>query len=107
MPISREEIIEDFERHIRRSGGEMSEWCVGTAKDARAPFFQRDQAAELSDGLAYREAYTTGAADGVIDHLVNRCGLRLDREAVPDPGRIVFVYRHGVTTSAHSRTSQK
>jgi hypothetical protein len=102
MPISREEIIEDFERHIRRSGGALSEWCVGTAKDARAPFFQRHQAAELSDGLAYREAYTTGAAEGVIDYLVNRCGLSLDREAVPDPGRIVFVYRHAVMASVKS-----
>jgi hypothetical protein len=29
----------------------------------------------------------------VIDHLVNACGLRPDRDAVPAPGKIVFVYR--------------
>jgi hypothetical protein len=96
MAIAREEIIEDLELHIRKSGGELSDWCVGTAKDARAPFFERHLAAELGDGLSYREAYTTIAAAEVIEHLVNKGGLRLDREAVPEPGKIVFVYRRGV-----------
>ena len=95
MPLNREDIIEDLERHIRKSGGELSAWCVGTAKDSRTPFFERHLAAEVDDGLAYREAYTAHAADAVIDHLVTRDGLRLDREAVPQPGKIVFVYRHG------------
>ena len=48
----------------------------GTAKDARAPFFARHFAADLGDGLSYREAYTTSAADEVIDHLVNVRGPR-------------------------------
>jgi hypothetical protein len=100
MPINHEEIIEDFEAHIRRFGGALSEWCVGTAKDARAPFFRRHCAADLRDGLAYREAYTTTAADEVIDHLVNGCGLRLDRDSVPGPGKIVFVYRKSAPASA-------
>ena len=96
MAISREEIIEDLELHMRKSGGELSAWCVGTAKDARAPFFQRHMAEELGDALAYREAYTAPAADAVIEHLVNKCGLRLSRQPGPEPGKIVFVYRHGV-----------
>jgi hypothetical protein len=29
----------------------------------------------------------------VVDHLVNDRGLEFDRDAVPAPGRIVFVYR--------------
>jgi hypothetical protein len=95
MAMGREEMIEDLELHIRKSREDASRWCVGTAKDARAPFFQRHLAAELGDGLAYREAYTTSAADAVRDHMVNKCGLRLDHEAVPEPGKIVFVYRHG------------
>jgi hypothetical protein len=96
MAITREEMIEDLELHMRKSGGELSAWCVGTAKDARAPFFQRHVTAELDDGLAYREAYTAGAADAVIEHLVNKCGLLPDHEAVAEPGKIVFVYRQGV-----------
>ncbi len=56
MPITREDIIEDLELHMRKSGGEPNEWCVGTAKDASGPFFQRHLVAELGDGLAYREA---------------------------------------------------
>ena len=95
MAITREEIIEDLELHMRKSGGELSAWCVGTAKDARAPFFQRHVAEELGDGLSYREAYTVPAANAVIEHLVTRDGLRLDREAVPQPGKFVFVYRPG------------
>jgi hypothetical protein len=110
MPISHDEIIEEIGRHIRKFGGEHSEWCVGTAKDARAPFFRRHLAADLGDGLIYREAFTTSAAEQVLDHLVNACGLRLAPEAeggsaahkaegssaLPDalePGKIVFVYR--------------
>jgi hypothetical protein len=32
---------------------------VGTAKDARGPFFRRHLVADLGDGLIYREAFTT------------------------------------------------
>jgi hypothetical protein len=93
MAINREDIIEDLERHMRKSGGELSAWCAGTAKDASGPFFQRHEAAEVGDGLAYREAYTSGAAEAVIEHLVQQDGLRPDRDAVPEGGKIVFVYR--------------
>jgi hypothetical protein len=93
MPINHDEIIEDFEGHIRKFGGGFGEWCVGTAKDPRGPFFRRHLAADLGDGLIYREAFTTSAADQVIDHLVNACGLRPDHDSVPAPGKIVFVYR--------------
>src|SRR5208282_3332876 len=87
-----DEIIEDIEAHIRKFGGEFGEWCVGTAKDSRGQFFRRHLAADLGDGLIYREAFTTSAADQVIDHLVNACGLRPDLDSVPAPGKIVFVY---------------
>jgi hypothetical protein len=93
MPIIHEEIIEDIEGQIRKIGGAWSEWCVGTAKDARGPFFQRHLVADLGDGLAYREAFTTTAAQAVVTHLVNDRGLELERDAVPEPGRIVFVHR--------------
>ena len=61
---------------------------------------RRHLAADLGDGLIYREGFTTSAADQVIDHLVNACGLKLAPEAdrssaLPDaigPGKIVFVY---------------
>ena len=46
MRINQNEIIEDILEHIRQSGGESSEWCVGTAKDSHTPSFRRpaDQA---------------------------------------------------------------
>ena len=46
MPIRHDEIIEDLEANIRKYGGALGEWCVGTAKDARGPFFQRHLSAD-------------------------------------------------------------
>jgi hypothetical protein len=112
MPINHNELIEEIESHIRRFGGGFGEWCVGTAKDTRGPFFRRHLAADLGDGLTYREAFTTNAAQGVVDHLVNDRGLERVPEATPEaerrsapqdavsePGRLVFVFRK--TTTAH------
>jgi len=63
MPINHEEIIEDIEAHIRKIGGGFGEWCVGTAKNSRGQFFRRHLATDLGDGLIYREAFTTSAAE--------------------------------------------
>jgi hypothetical protein len=59
---------------------------------------RRHLAADLGDGLIYREAFTTSAAEQVIDHLVNACGLRPDHGSVPAPGKIVFVYHQARDT---------
>ena len=108
MPINRLEIIEDIESHIRKCGGAWEEWCVGTAKDSRGPFFQRHREADLGDKLTYREAYTTDAAQAVVAHLVNDRGLRLHCDAATEdegpsapqePGKIVFVYRKTATAA--------
>src|SRR5208337_4764162 len=74
---------EDLEGQIRKCGGAWGEWCVGTAKDCHGPFFQRHRAADLGDGLAYREAFTTSAAQAVVEHLVNDRGLEPVPEAEP------------------------
>jgi hypothetical protein len=81
MMFNHNEIIEEITAHIRKFGGDPGEWSVGTAKDARGPFFRRHLVADLGDGLMYREAFTTTAADQVIDHLVKNCGLKLAFEA--------------------------
>jgi hypothetical protein len=100
IPPNHNEIIEELEGQVRRLGGRFNEWCVGTAKDSRGPFFQRHREADLGDGLSYREAYTTTAAEAVVAHMVNDRGLALDRAATPEPGKIVFIYR--ATTSPQS-----
>ncbi len=99
MYLSHCEIVEDFEAQIRKSGREPNDWLVGTAKDAGGPFFQQHRAIDLGDALAYREAYTTSAAESVVTHLVSDLGLTLDRESVPEPGKIVFIHRR--VTSAN------
>jgi hypothetical protein len=93
MPINHNEIIEELEGQILKCGGVWEEWCVGTAKDSRGPFFQHHREADLGDGLTYREAYTTTAAQAVVAHLINDHRLEPDRDALPEPGRLVFIYR--------------
>jgi hypothetical protein len=93
MPIHHEEIITEIEERIRKFGGGFGEWRVGTAKDTHGPFFRRHQQADVGDGLAYRDAFTTDAAQAVVDHLVNDRGLAFDGDAVAAPGKIVFAYR--------------
>ncbi len=88
MRINQSEIIDDIDAHIRKFGGDYSEWCVGTARDSAS--FQQHQA-DPGEGLIYREAYTSYAADGVIERLVSGYGLRPDR--APARGNFVFVYR--------------
>jgi hypothetical protein len=52
-------------------------------------------------GLAYREAFTTYAADDAVDYLVNAFGLHPDCDSAPRPGKIVFVYRAGKEAISH------
>lgn len=92
MPTDQKEIIAEIEENIRRFGGRFGEWCVGTAKDTRGPFFLRHQEADLGDRLASREAFSPIAAQAVVAHLVNDRGLELEGDAVLEPGRVVFVY---------------
>lgn len=115
MPIHNEEIISDIEYCIRRFGGGFGEWCVGAAKDARGPFFRHHQQTNVGDGLAYREAYTTTAAQAVVAHFVNDRGLEPVPEgepesalqaAVSEAGRLVFVYRKNPPATAAPRSGQ-
>jgi hypothetical protein len=99
MPNNREEIVAEIKAHIGRFGGGFGDWCVGTAKDPRSPFFESHRVAEMNDGLTYREAFTPGSAEAIRDYLVNGCGLRLDLDAAPEPGRFVLAYRK--TPPAH------
>jgi hypothetical protein len=93
MASNREEIITEIKAQIGKFGGGFGEWCVGTAKDPRSPFFESHRVAEMNDGLTYREAFTAGSAEAIRDYLVNECGLRLDLEDAREPGRFVFAYR--------------
>lgn len=108
MRFNQSEIIEDVLEHIRQCGGELSDWCVGSAKDPQCPSFGRQVSEGANDGLLYREAYTTYAAEEVLERLVKGCGLRPERAAVPPTGRIFFVYRPTesiATESSHAKSA--
>jgi hypothetical protein len=95
MALMHEDSIEDFQAHMRKLGGAASEWLIGTAPDAPGPFFQKHLRDDLDDEMIYREAFTTTAAEAIRGHFVNDCGLELDREDSPAPGKMVFIYRRG------------
>jgi len=102
MPTNQREIISELRAHVQRSGSEFGDWCVGTAKDAGAPFFVSHQVAEKNDGLTYREAFTPESAQAARDNLVKECGLAPSPEDATEPGRIVFVYRKNPLASLES-----
>ena len=106
MRYSESEIVEDFLEHIRQAGGELHDWRVGTASDARDPIFCQPAADGSEQKLIYREAYTTFAAEEVVDLLARGFDLPLAEKTSPDspltrrPGRIVFLYRPAAATHA-------
>ena len=99
MRFSESEIVEDMLEHIRQAGGEFREWRVGTVPDAQAMVLRRDAPEGSAEKLIFREAYTTYAAQEVVERLAQGFGLQLDRETIPNgaassrPGKIVCVYR--------------
>ncbi len=74
MPSVSSEIISDITAHIRKLGGDFSNWCVGIARDAHNPVLQAHQLEERNDGLIYREAYTATSARSVRDYFVTQLG---------------------------------
>jgi len=104
MRINQSEIVDEIDAHIRKFGGDYSEWCVGTARDSA--FFRQHQA-DLGEGLIYREAYTPYAADGVIERLVSGYGLRPDRASGSAPGSFVFVYPQLATKPAEQPVAHR
>jgi len=87
MPINHREIVADIREHVQKSGAGFGEWWVGTARDSHGAFFESHRVAELNDGFIYREVYTPTGAQEARDYLANECGLHLDLEDVPEPGR--------------------
>ncbi len=73
MPINHNEIISEIQNHIRKVGGAFADWCVGTAKDPRSPFFESHRVAEKSDGLIYREAFTASGAQAASPAWIPAC----------------------------------
>lgn len=115
MRFSEAEIVEDILEHIHQAGGEFPDWRVGTAQDLASRFPQTVANGAAAGGrgggpaessLIYREAYTTYAAEEVVERLAQGFGLQLERETTPGkaahPGKTVFVY-HAATSSKDPR----
>lgn len=94
MRFNQSEIIEDILEHVRRQGGVPSGWCAGTAKNPT--LFDGPHSAGGSEGLIYREAYTSYAAAEVVERLQGS-GLLPDRTALCARGDFVYVHRCAAT----------
>ena len=105
MRFSESEIVEDILEHIQQAGGEFSEWHVGTENDSGRPRLPRAETENPANAPICREAYTTFAADEVVDRLKG-LGLRPDRTSAPAPGKTVFVY-HAVNFKKAEGSQQK
>jgi hypothetical protein len=114
MRSNQSEIVEEILAHIQECGGEANDWRVGTARDSDTGHGARDtghgnaeapgagcqeneklekgnaKIGERTSSILTRQAYTSYAADEVVERLVSM-GLQRDRESAP--GQIVFVYR--------------
>ena len=94
MRFSESEIVEDMLEHIRQAGGEFREWRVGTATTAVVSgqlSVVSKQAADgpigdgqAETGLLCREAYTTFAAEEVVERLAG-FGLQRERATTSNP----------------------
>ena len=110
MRFSESEIVEDMLEHIRQAGGEYREWRVGTASTIQDGRFKiQNGAPNALPELAWREAYTTYAAEEVVERLAG-FGLQREPETTPNqvaavrPGKTVFVYR--LTAAPRKETLQ-
>lgn len=65
---------------------------MGTGNGSGRARLPRAETENPANALICREAYTTYAADEVVDRLKG-FGLRPDLTSVPAPGKTVFVYR--------------
>ena len=111
MRIGRNEIIEQLMEHVRNTGGEVAEWCVGTARDeaamSRVQFQASSENLPSIQSLAYREAHTAFAAAEAADYLVDAFGLQPDRDSPVEPGKIVFIHRLAIPAHDNSPPIQK
>ena len=93
MPCAKNEIIADVTAYIRRSGGNFSAWCVGTARDWHCPVLEAHQIEEKEDGLICREAYTPETARAVRDYFVTQRGTTCVNGAPAQDGKLVYVQK--------------
>ena len=100
MRFNESEIVEDIQQpgHGKRDTGYGTKGRGHATRDTGYKGQMTESRFKIpEEGLFYREAYTTFAADEVVARLVNDCGLHRDRESVPEPGKIVFVHREAVS----------
>ena len=74
LRFSVESIKSDIKDHIRRIGGEYTDWYVGVARDAPSQLFNHHNVQRDGGAWIIRQAYGVKAALYVESHFVHRMG---------------------------------
>jgi len=98
MAMTTQEIIHDFDSHMKQEGNGYRNWYVGITSDPRARLFDEHQVSETNGWWIFRTATTTDSARAVEDHF-----LALGCDGGPGGGdtrtRCVYAYRKTFNTA--------
>ncbi len=75
MTISKQQIINDINNHIRKEGGGYRDWYVGISRDARGRLFNNHNVSEDNGWWIYRTADSSSAAREIESYFVNTLGM--------------------------------
>ena len=98
MEKNKEEIIADINMHIKRCGGNYSDWYVGISKDARDRLFNAHKVREKKDAWIYRKASSSQIARDIEDHFVRILCTDGEIGGGDDKTDMVYAYKKGAHT---------
>ena len=90
---SKQEITDDIESHIKKRGGEYSDWYVGISKSARDRLFNGHSVKEKKDVWILRKAKSSETAREVEDYFVNTLGTDGGTGGGDDTSDMVYAYK--------------
>jgi len=93
MPSVSSEIIAEITAHMGKFGGDLTAWCVGTARDWHSAVLEAHEQEEKNDDFICREAYTSASARTVRLHFVNDCGSAQGSGDASDDGKLVYAFK--------------
>lgn len=99
MTKSKQEIIDDINTHIRKSGGGYSVWYIGISKDAKDRLFNGHSVKEKKDAWIYRTASSSQVAREIEDYFVNTLNIGGDTGGGDNTSDMIYAYKKAVHTN--------
>jgi len=99
MEKSKNEIINDIKVHIKRCGGNYSNWYVGISKNARERLFVYHKVSEKKDAWIFRKTGSSDIARDVEDYFINTFGTDGETGGGDDTSDMVYAYKKSAHTN--------